>query len=101
MLKKRESYASAHKACTRMNTPGNVRRSLHRMTLSMMPVRRQGKSGRHDDEDDDGDVDDDGAEAGAVGNEVQNDDFPFSLRVRKATRVGPSHAAQHCATKLL
>ena len=78
MLKKRESYASAHKACTRMNTPGNVRRSLHRMTLSMMPVRRQGKSGRHDDEDD-SDVDDDGAEADAAGNEVQNDAFPFSL----------------------
>jgi hypothetical protein len=70
------------------------------MTLSMMPVRRQGKSGRHDDEDD-SDVDDDGAEADAVGNEVQNDAFPFSLRVRKATRAGPSHAAQHCDTKLL
>ncbi len=87
----------AHARHTHSIKPGSVRRSLHLMTLSTMPERRHGWCGSDDDDD----VDDVGTEANGVAIAARKDDFPFSFRVMKATRVGPSHAAQQYDTKLL
>ncbi len=87
----------AHARHTHRFKPGSVRRSLHLMTFSTMPVRRHGWC-RSDGDDDASDV---GSGVNGVAIAERKDDIPFSFRVMKATRVGPSHAAQQCDTKLL